>query len=337
MSNVMDWLGIDNFPEAPKIGADPVKPKVGMAKPQVDPWLQNVFAGDIGRQSVPAGGSPLGPLGTMRGIMARANLSWKFADWVTHLVQEGLTPNEIEVRMEDHPEYRARFKPMFDRRDRNQPHTSPAEILNFERTAMEMMDAANMPATMYDHYTDFQDMISAGWSPEQLGQRINEGYLRVQTSPRPVREKFTEFFGPDGDAAMAAIFINPDIALPALQKQVAAAEVAGAGLTFGFPIKRRKATEIAEAGFDYGSSMERFAGLEEMSPLMSETMGEAQGRGAQDITFDEGAAAVFGLEGAGAASRSLREREEGRQAEFAGGGGAMGSPTSGARGLGSAR
>lgn len=333
MSNIMDFINLRDFPAPPKVRTRRARVTTGFKDATLPPWLRTSRVDPAGLQDVPAGREPL--IGWVRNQFAAAGLSWRVADWMVNLIQEGVAPDEAEARLYDHPEFRVRFKPIFDRRAAGQPSITPAEILAWERNVSSMMTAAGMPRQFYDHWTDFQPLITAGWNPQQVGARIEEAFIRVQQSPRPVREAFTELFGPSGDVALAAFTLDPTKALPALQREVATAEVAGAGTTFGFNLNRRQATEIAEAGFDFGTALERFQGLEEIDPLLRETVGETA-RG-EDITFDEGAAAVFGLQGAGEAVSQIRRREEERQAEFSGGGGAQGAPTTGARGLGRER
>jgi len=274
----------------------------------------------------------------IRGLFTRNDLPRSLADWAYGVLVEGASGTEMVQRMYDRPEFKTRFAGLFEYEKKfpDAPAISPAEVLAYEREGMQIFHAAGMPPQFYDHWSDFVPQISSGRSMAELAEVVQEGFMRVTSSPRTVRDAFASFFGPSGDAALAAFFIDPKKAVPALRQQVAAAEVAGAGFNFGFTLGRETALEIGGAGYDFQSSQDRFANLLQMRPVFQETVGE--GVVGEDLgELDEGVDAVFGTEGAGAATQAIERRVEERTAAFGGGGGAMGSLQSGARGLGSAR
>ena len=272
----------------------------------------------------------------IRQLFQNYGLPRSLADWAYNVLVEGASGSELIQRMYERPEFRERFRALFEyqRLNPNLPAISPADVLEYERQAAAIMRAAGMPPQFYDHWSDFVDLIARGVSLQELAERVQEGFERVATAPRAVREAFTSFFGPSADAALAAVFLDPDRALPALRTQVRAAEAAGAGFQFGFTLRRDRAVEIAEAGFDFGSAQDRFANLAQIRPIFEETVGE---RDEQDLRAEEeGVRAVFGLEGAGEAMQVIEQRRQRRAAAFSGGGGVQGSPQTGARGLGAA-
>lgn len=276
--------------------------------------------------------------GYIRTLFTNHGLPKSLADWAYNVLVEGASGTEMVQRMYERPEFKSRFKALFEYRRLNPdaPAISPAEVLAFEREGAQRMRAAGMPPQFYDHWSDFVPIIASGQSMGELAERIEEGFQRVNTAPRGVRDAFTSFFGPSGDAALAAFFLHPAKALPALRLQVRAAEAAGAGFNFGFTLQRERAGEIGEAGYDYGAAQDRFANLWQIAPMFQETVGEA--RVGEDLEImDEGVSALFGLGGAGDALKAIEQRREERKAAFGGGGGSQGSIEEGARGLGPAR
>ncbi len=273
----------------------------------------------------------------IRTLFTNYGLPASLADWAYDVLVQGASGAEMVQRMYDRPEFKERFKALFEYRKRNPnlPAIGPGEILAYEREASALMRASGMPPAFYDHWSDFVEPIASGMSMQELSERVQGGFERVANAPRGVREAFTSFFGPSGDAALAAVFIDPERALPALRTQVRAAEAAGAGFTFGFTLGRERAIEIAESGYDYGAAQDRFANLFEIAPLFSETVGEAK-TGPDLEAAEEGVEAVFGLTGGGDSMRALERRREERVAAFSGGGGAQGTSQLGARGLDSA-
>lgn len=274
----------------------------------------------------------------IRNLFTNYGLPASLADWAYTVLVEGASGTEMVQRMYDRPEFRTRFQALFEYRKQwpDAPAISPSEILEYERQGAELMRAAGMPPSFYDHWSDFVKPISQRVSMAELGERVNEGFVRVAMAPRTVRQAFTSFFGPSGDAALAAYFLDPGKALPALRLQVQASEAAGAGLNFGFVLNRDRAKDIAAAGYDFAAAQDRFANLSSTRPIFQETLGEAAVGDDLDA-LDEGVSAMFGLEGGGDALQAIEQRKDRRTADFEGGGGAAGNPTEGARGLGASR
>lgn len=268
-------------------------------------------------------------------LFKNQGLPESLARWAYDVVVEGASGTELVQRMYERPEFKDRFQALFRYRENlpNAPAISPQEVLTYERDAISLMRAAGMPAQFYDHYSDFTDLIGNGVSFGELTDRVNDAYMRVATAPRGVRDAFTNFFGPSGDAGLAAMFLDPTKALPALKLQVNAAGVAGTGLNFGFTLGKERAMEAAQTGFDMDNAADRWTSLVQARPLFNETISEQTDLRAEE----EGAAAVFGLSGGGAAITGLERRREERVAAFSGGGGAAGDGRVGAKGLGSAR
>lgn len=273
----------------------------------------------------------------IRTLFKNHSLPRSLADWAYRVLVEGASGAEMVQRMYDRPEFRERFKGLFEyqRLHPDWPAISPAEILAFEREAAQRMRAAGMPPQFYDHWSDFVPIIASGQSMAEFAERIEDGFQRVATAPRGVRDAFASFFGPSGDAALAAVFLDPNKALPALRLQVRAAEAAGAGFNFGFTLGRDRALEVAEAGYDFQSAQDRFANLFQIAPLFQETAGESAA-GIELEAEDEGVEAAFGVGEAGEATRAIEQRRNQRVAALSGSGGAQGSISTGARGLGNA-
>lgn len=267
-------------------------------------------------------------------MFVRNGMSPDLARWAYDTIVEGASGTELVQRMYNRPEFRERFRPIFTLQKKypGRPALSPQEILEWEKNAQGLMQAAGMPPQFYDHWTDFQPQIESGRSFNEFADVVNEGFARVAAAPRGVREAFANFFGPSGDAALAAYYLDPAKAKQALLLQTQAAGVAGTGFNFGFTLGKNRALEAARSGFGMDNASDRWASLVQTRPLFNELMGERENLTAED----QGVAAIFGLEGAGDALQTLERRRAEREAAFSGGGGPAGSERSGAVGLGSA-
>lgn len=267
-------------------------------------------------------------------MFVRNGMSPSLAKWAYDTIVEGASGTELVQRMYNRQEFRERFRPIFTLQKQypGRPALSPQEILEWERNAQGLMQAAGFPPQFYDHWSDFQPQIESGRSFAEFADVVNEGFAKVANAPRGVREAFTNFFGPSGDVALAAYYLDPTKAKNALLLQTQAAGVAGTGFNFGFTLGKNRALEAARSGFDASNSADRWASLLQSRPLFRELMGESEDL----VAEDQGVAAVFGLEGAGSALTQVEERRQAREAAFSGGGGPAGSERTGAKGLGSA-
>lgn len=216
------------------------------------------------------------------------------------------------------------------------------QAIDYENQASNLFHAAGLPGGFYDSSNDFQNLIGGDVSISELTNRVNNGYLAVVNAPPQVRQAYTDLFGASGDAALASIFLDPNQALPVLEQQAVAAEYAGTGLQYGFPISRQTATEAGQAGLSMSQIQSGFQKLNDTSGLFSPTVGEANtaaAGGAQPITVDQAQEAIFGLGAqAGANATTLQRQTAERQAAYGGGGGVqvgqrglVGLGTSGAR------
>lgn len=167
------------------------------------------------------------------------------------------------------------------------------------------------PADFYNSPDDFTRLLVADVSPNELRQRVESGYNRMMMAPPEVRDVFNDWFGVNGNSALAAFFLDPDRAKPVIMKMAEQAFVGGSGRRFGFEIDPSVAANIVETG---GSAQapDAFAGLAEARAYFDETISETTDIQAED----EGVRAAFALDGE--AAQVVRRRQEQRAAQFGG-------------------
>jgi hypothetical protein len=133
----------------------------------------------------------------------------------------------------------------------------------------------------------------------------------------------------DGDAALASYFLDPERAIPALEKQLQSAQIGGIGSQFGINVNRGIAQGLAERGITEDSARRGFETIQRLAPVFDETIGESTNLAAEE----EGINAAFST--GGDSARHIQNRLDSRKAAFSGGGGA--AMTSSQSGIGSAR
>jgi hypothetical protein len=240
----------------------------------------------------------------------------------------GFNADYVLFQLRQTPEYQQRFPGMALRAAAGRGVVSEGEYLALERSYRQAAAAAGMPAGLFDAPDDVAKLIGNDVSPSEFQARITDGYLRVNQAPPEIRQAFGRIFGTQGDQALAAVFVDPDRTLPALEKMVREAEVSGTAVRFGLPISDVSALKLADYGVDRSAAEQGFAKLQGVAPLFEETASEATDLSATD----QGVAAAFLNDPA--AALAIQRRQQGRQAAFEGGGGAL--TTQGGTGLGSA-
>jgi hypothetical protein len=187
---------------------------------------------------------------------------------------------------------------------------------NYEETITGIMRRAGLPAQFYDQPADFARMLVSQVSAAEAEQRISAAYRKMVMAPPDVKSAFAEMYGPGSDDALAAFMLDPDRAMPLIEKQVAAAQSKATGARYGLEMTTGFAERLATAGApEQVEQGIRQAG--QLRPLTEQTIMEQQTGGG--LTTEELLAASTGLE----SPDKIRKTLESRVAQFQGQGGAV--------------
>lgn len=249
-------------------------------------------------------------------------------DWAMNAIAQGLTEAEIVQSMRARPEFEARFPAIAERERRGLSPISPGEYVEYETRAAQTGRFYNLPFNL--DRDQIKELLAGDVSMVELESRIQDGFNRVATAPPQVREWFGQVYGASGDVALAAAFIDPDLAMPELAKRAAAAEVGGFGAMYGIGgIGRETAESVASLGVGRNEIQGGLDALSRQAGLYEETVTESP-----DLAIGtEGIESQFGLDPG--AREAVRRRTDQRMAAFAGSNEAVGSQQ-GLTGLGAA-
>lgn len=236
-------------------------------------------------------------------------------NWAWDQIKSGVSELRIIQNLRETAEYKARFPGMEARGGAGLPQMSESDYLAYERSVREIMRRQAMPPGFYDDPNDFAALVAADLSPDEVQSRVNEGYGRVMQAPIEVRQAFAEMYGADGDAALAATFIDPDKAEQALLKQARAAEAKGWGGLFGVDFSQGESETLAGINLETGQLRQGLGELSAIDALFDESITET----ADFRAGTEGIEAVFNTGGEGA--NELERRRRTRIAAVKGGGG----------------
>lgn len=141
---------------------------------------------------------------------------------------EGLTPDQIGLVIPDIQEtqtWKNRFPGWNKRVQNGYNQLSVAEYLNLENAYHRIMQEAGLPAGFYDNPSDFGNWIANDVSPDEVRDRVGLAMDAVRKVDPTARDLLTKFYGVTaGD--LAAYFLDQSRALPTLERQMKAANVA---------------------------------------------------------------------------------------------------------------
>ena len=265
----------------------------------------------------------LNAIGAMRGLMSQYGLS-SLMGKVTSYVQEGYSdPDAIMALIRTTPEYKERFPAMEVLIAEGRP-ISESEYIEFERSAAELERMYGLPAGMIDDRDTVTNLLSNDVSARELEQRVTMAAAGAfQTTPE-VKQQFQDFYGINA-GGLTAYFLDPEKALPLLNKQYASAQIGAEGGYQGFDIQADTAERLTEMGVSRDQARQGFRRASRFRPL-------SEGRG--DIATTE---QIIGSElmGQQADTRAIERAQAARRGRFQEGGGFT-STQQGARGIGSA-
>jgi hypothetical protein len=230
--------------------------------------------------------------------------------------------------------WKQRFRGNEERKKKNLSVLTTAEYLAMERGYWAELRTAGVAAGLgFDTFEQFiQSDLAAGFigndeSVGEVNQRLVNGYLALVAEDPATRAEFASLYGVnEGD--LVAYYLNPEMALPVLERRAAAARVSGAAVTAGFGrLSAAEAERLASFGLSDTEVEGGFGTLVSSAQLFTPFSA-----GEDAISRDVQLAA---LEGNTAARDAIERRRRRRLSEF-GGGGSYAKNREGLGGLGSA-
>lgn len=231
---------------------------------------------------------------------------------VQQLLEDDASEAEIQLKIRDSQAWKTRFAGNEARKQRGFAPLDPQTYIAWEQEARQLMREANLPAGFFDTKEDFVEMIGKDVSIRELNRRISNGFVKVSQAPAEIRAAFADYFGANGDAALAALFLNYEKGADVLEKHVAAAEFGGTARRFGFRDDQVIAQRAADLGISRDQAEQGMAQVIDINHLFNETVSEAE-----DFTAErEGFGSVFGFTPQDA--DRIRRRRETRTASMSG-------------------
>lgn len=232
---------------------------------------------------------------------------------ILKMIQDGKSEDAITYELQNTPEYKQRFAANEKRKKAGLPVLSPREYLETESAYRQVMQAAGMPKGFYDDHSDFEKWLELDVSPAEVKERSDLAAAKASSIDDATKEFMAREYGL-GAGDLAAYFLDPQRALPELQKANRAFTVGGSAERQGLDITRDRAEHLstsnqaANADFLYGAVAGNTREGDRLSNIYGGTYNQAM---AEDEAF-------FGSESAKRARRRLEDLEKN---SFSGSGG----------------
>lgn len=260
-------------------------------------------------------------IATLRGVMETYGLT-SLMSKIEQYVRDGYDGDAVLALIRQTPEYEARF-PAMKILAGKQRSISEAEYIAYERRAAELERAYGMPAGMLDK-ASVTRLIGNEVSAAELEERMTLAATGAYQTAQAVRDQFQQYYG-IGTGGLTAYFLDPDKALPLLNKQFVSAQIGSEAAMQGIRVGVDVAQGLQEAGISQAEARQGFERVASMSGLSA-------GRG--DVVTQQQLIEGNLLQSA-QAQREIERTAASRRGRFETGGDVVGSDR-GLVGLGSA-
>lgn len=196
------------------------------------------------------------------------------SDWAWNEIQAGNSTDRVLQDLRKTDQYQQRFKGMALRQAAGLPAISEGQYIQYETAVRQMMRAAGLPSDFYDSPNDFANFIGKDVSISEMQSRINDGYLAASNASTEVKQQLQSLYGVS-QGQLAAYFLDPDKALPLIQRQWAAAQDSGAAVQAGYgALNQTEAERLASLGVSGTQAAQGFSTLVGSQQLFQNLPGE---------------------------------------------------------------
>lgn len=234
------------------------------------------------------------------------------------LAEEGVSPAEFTLRLRQTEPYRQRFAANQERINKGLRALSEAEYIGIEDQYQNVMRRYGLPASFYAKgergiQPEFQKFIAGDVSPAELEDRVQLASTRVQNAAPEVLANLERFYPGITKSNLLAYTLDPERALPEIQRQVQAAEIGGAAQVAGLSVGQMRAEELARRGITQAQAQQGYQTISEVLPRAAQL---ASIYNAEPYAQESAESEVFGLEGAASARRKRQKLGSMEQAQF---------------------
>lgn len=205
-------------------------------------------------------------------------------------IQQGLTSDEITLKLQQTDQYKERFAGNAERAAAGLSTLSPAEYISLEDQYTQTLRAYGIPAGFYDDKNATDAWIGGDVSASEVADRAKAASDLVYNSPPEAMQAWSQFYGGGTGGAIAAI-LDPSKAEPIVLQQVQAAQVGGAALAQGLTTSATRAAQLVQGGVTLQGAQQAYSNIAQRLSTDLSVSGRFQNQatGTLDQTAEENA------------------------------------------------
>jgi hypothetical protein len=203
-------------------------------------------------------------ISTVQGMFAQYGLTSLY-DKVVEYARKGYNGDAIAVMLRSTPEYKARF-PAMEALAKKGRAISEAAYVDYERTAAQIEQRYGLAQGMVTG--NVTKLLTEEVSAAELNDRVVLASADSLNAPEDLKNTLRDYWNIDPQTALSSYYLDPDVAMPLLEKQSATARigvwinrqgVAGLGRDMASELQAQGVTEQqAEQGFGAVKAQEGF-------------------------------------------------------------------------------
>jgi hypothetical protein len=206
---------------------------------------------------------------------------------------------------------------------------APFSISNYlqqEQSYKNAIQGRGLPPGFYDTPEAYAKFIGADVSPQEVANRVDNGYLAVKDANPEVLAQLKTYYPDVNNGDLAAYFMNPDVTTDIIVNRARVAEIGSeAKRQAGINLSVEQSEALRKEGIDKAEAQQGFFNISAQQELFNPLQGE------EAINQEQQIAGTFGTNAA--ATQRIAKRKRERSAAFESGGGFARSNQFGTEGL----
>lgn len=198
---------------------------------------------------------------TASGILKAQLKSWGLSSLysdVDKLYKDGLGDDAISLRLTETKAYKDRFKANDQRIAAGLAALTPKEYMQVEASYRQVMQSYGLPKGFYDSHSDFTEFIAKDVSPDEINERVKTARDVFLSADPGVKAAMKSIYGLTDGAGIAAI-LDPDRALPIIQRMATVAKAGSAATRDGLATSKSRFEMYADQGFTADQLSDKFS------------------------------------------------------------------------------
>lgn len=203
-----------------------------------------------------------------RQILADQLRQWGLDELSTDLdklIKDGLDAPAITIQLQQTQAYKDRFAANEVRRQKGLPVLAPAEYIATEQAYQQVLRSYGLPTSFYDDRSDFHQFIGNDVAPDELNNRAQIAQQVWLSNDEATRDTWRSFYGLSDGAAIASI-LDPDKALPIVQRMANAARFGGDAARQGLTADKGRLEQYSDLGVTEAQANQAFGRIAATKP-----------------------------------------------------------------------